>query len=115
MELPGFDRRLSIRHKLRTALRLRIWKSGTDEQRAVSEDLSVEGAFFATDAPLHVGSAVEILFKMPEEITGKPASDWRCTGHVVRIVPLDSATGKSGVGVHFDCHAILRSKAPPST
>jgi hypothetical protein len=57
-----------------------------------------------------IGSAVEILLKMPEEISGNPATEWRCTGHVVRVEPVDTPQGKLGVGVQFDCYEILRSK-----
>ncbi len=104
------DRRNSRRHLLKTALRVRVWKSGSTERRAESENLSERGTFFATDAPLAIGSALEILVRMPEEITGKPATEWRCTGHVVRLEPVETPRGKLGVGVQFDCYEILRSK-----
>ncbi len=104
------DRRNSRRLQFKTPLRVRVWKSGPAEQLSESENLSERGAFFATDAPLAIGSAVEILLKMPEEITGKPGIDWRCTGHVVRLQPIDITCGKLGVGVQFDCYEILRSK-----
>jgi hypothetical protein len=104
------DRRNSRRHQLKTASRVRVWKSGSTERRAESENLSERGTFFATDAPLAIGSALEILVRMPEEITGKPATEWRCTGHVVRLEPVETPRGKLGVGVQFDCYEILRSK-----
>jgi hypothetical protein len=47
---------------------------------------------------------------MPEEITGKPATDWRCTAHVVRLEPVDTLRGKLGVGAQFDCYEIMRSR-----
>jgi hypothetical protein len=110
MEVYTSDRRISPRLQFKTALRVRVWKSGPHEQREESEDLSESGAFFSTDTPLVVGSALEILLKMPEEITGKPATEWRCTGHVVRLQPIDTSRRKFGVGVQFDCYEILRSK-----
>ena len=110
MELYASERRISPRLQLKTALRVRAWKSGPAEQRAESENLSERGTFFATDSPLTIGSAVEILLKMPEEITGKPTTAWRCTGHVVRLEPIDTTHSKLGVGVRFDCYEILRSK-----
>jgi hypothetical protein len=104
------ERRVSHRLQFKTPLRVRVWKSGPAEQLSESENLSERGAFFATDAPLVIGSAVEILLKMPEEVTGKPAIDWRCTGHVVRLEPIDASRAKPGVGVQFDCYEILHSK-----
>jgi Tfp pilus assembly protein PilZ len=110
MEGYAIERRSSRRVQFKTALRVRLWKSGSTEQRAESENLSERGTFFATDAPLAIGSALEILLKMPKEITGKPATEWRCTGRVVRLEPVDTPQGKLGVGVQFDCYEILRSK-----
>ncbi len=110
MELHKSDRRISRRLPLKTVLRVRVWKSGPTERRTESVNVSESGAFFATDVPIAIGSAVELLLKMPEELTGKPATEWRCTGHVVRLQPVDTPRGKLGVGVEFDYHEILRSK-----
>ena len=105
------DRRLSPRHSLKTALRVRIWKSSTPEHRAESINLSERGIFFATDELFQKGEAIEILLKMPEEITGQPPTEWRCTGLVVRVQPIDSPKGKLGVGVRFDCYEVSRVSA----
>jgi hypothetical protein len=91
------ERHNSRLHLLKTKLRVRVWKSGWNERRAESENLSERGVFFATDAPLVIGSAVEVLLKMPEEISGRPTTEWRCTGQVVRLEPVDTPRGKSWV------------------
>jgi hypothetical protein len=61
-----------------------------------------------------IGCAVEILLKMPHEVTGKLTTEWRCTGHVVRLQPVETPWGNLGVGVQFDCYEILRSKTAAS-
>jgi hypothetical protein len=111
MEVYASERRISRRLQFKTPLRVRVWKSGPAEQLSESENLSERGTFFDTDAPLIIGSAVEILLRMPEEVTGKPAIDWRCTGHVVRLEPIDASRSRLGVGVQFDCYEILHSRA----
>jgi len=30
---------------------------------------------------------LDLLLEMPKEVTGVPAAQWLCTGHVVRVVP----------------------------
>src|SRR5260370_29273279 len=115
MKAYALERRISRRHPLKTTLRVRIWKSGPNEHCEESENLSDTGTYFATDSPLAIGSAVEILLKMPEEVTGKPTTEWRCTGHVVRLEPVDSLRCRMGVGVQFDCYEIMRSKSDPAT
>jgi hypothetical protein len=110
MEVYTAERRISPRLQFKTALRVRVWKSISSEQQTESENLSETGAFFSTDAIMAIGSAVEILLKMPQEVTGKPATEWRCTGHVVRLEPSATPRGQLRVGVQFDCYEILRSK-----
>jgi hypothetical protein len=111
MKVAIADRRVTRRHSFKAPLLVHIWKSAIPEQRAESKNLSEKGIFFATDSLLHVGTTVEILLKMPEEITGEPTTEWLCTGHVVRVEPHNSSWGKLGVGVQFDCYQILRPQA----
>lgn len=106
------DRRFSQRHNVKTALRVRVWKSGLPEERAESVNLSQRGIFFASSSQLAEGEVVEILLKMPEEITGQPTTEWRCTGQVVRVEPADSFQGKFGVGVQFYCYEASRFEQP---
>ena len=102
------DRRLSRRHSLRAPLRVRVRRSDIDEKRAESENLSQRGVFFATDLQLSKGAALDLLVEMPEEVTGVPTAQWLCTGHVVRVVPLNAPQGKNGVGVQFDFYEVSR-------
>lgn len=106
------DRRFSQRHSVKTALRVRVWKSGLPEERAESVNLSQRGIFFASNSRIAEGEVVEVLLKMPEEITGQPTTEWRCTGQVVRVEPADSFNGKFGVGVQFYCYEASRFEQP---
>ena len=47
---------------------------------------------------------------MPEEVAGETPTEWRCTGHVVRVELDEGPEGKLGVGVQFDCYEVSRSK-----
>ena len=111
MKVAASDRRLTVRHNIRTPIRIRRWKSATPEERGESENLSEEGILFATDSVIPVGTVLEILLKMPEMITGEPTTEWLCSGHVVRVDPIDSPRGKLGVGVQFDCYHVSRGMA----
>ena len=106
------DRRFSQRHNVKTALRVRVWKSGLPEERAESVNLSQRGVFFASNSCIPEGEVVEILLKMPEEITGQPTTEWRCTGQVVRVEPAAAFQGKFGVGVQFYCYEASRFEQP---
>jgi hypothetical protein len=112
MKIASLNRRLSRRLCLKTPLRVRIWKSAAPEERAESLNLSQNGVYFATNSAIREGEALEILLNMPEEITDEPSTEWRCTGHVVRVERVDSTKGKLGVGVQFDCYEVSRVKLP---
>jgi hypothetical protein len=115
MKVAASDRRLSLRHEIRTPLRIRVWKSAAPERRGESVNLSERGILFASDSSLPIGTVVEVLLKMPEDITGEARTEWLCSGHVVRVNPIDSPRGKLGVGVQFDCYQISRKlEAEPS-
>jgi PilZ domain len=101
------DRRISPRHFLHIPLRVRLWKSSLPEHNSVSLNLSAVGAYFATQLPVQIGSVLEIYFPMPEEISGEPLADWRCSGHVVRVSAEDSRR-YHGVAIQFDCYEIAR-------
>jgi len=102
------DRRLSYRHSVRTALRIRVWNSALPEHRAESANMSLRGIYFNTKTPLCEGEIVEVLLKMPEEVSGEQTTEWRCTGHVVRVEPFDPAKGQLGIGVQFYCNEAAR-------
>jgi len=110
MKIVNSDRRISRRIEHKTPLRVRIWKSPKPEGQEESLNLSPHGVFFASNTPFRLGETVEIFFNMPEEIATEPSTEWRCTGHVVRVEQaLDS--GKTGVGVRFDCYEVSRVSA----
>ena len=110
MKVAIADRRVTCRHSFKAPLRVHFRESAIPEQRAECENLSEKGIVFATDSLLPVGTTVEILFRMPAEITGQPTTEWLSTDHVVRVERHNSSCGKLGVGVHFDCYQILRSQ-----
>jgi hypothetical protein len=115
LERFAADRRSALRHRLRAPLRVRVWKSAIPEQTGESENISQQGMFFATDLSLLAGAVVEVLFTMPEELTGEPDKQWCCTGHVVRVEPIESTERKLGVGVKFHCYEIANLDGPQST
>lgn len=111
-ENPGRDRRSCIRHDVSTALRIRAWNKDVPEHRAQSINVSFRGIYFVTKTALCQGEIVEVFLKMPEEVTGEPATEWRCTGHVVRVEPPVLPAGKLGIGVQFYCYDVSRPEQP---
>jgi len=105
--MPRPERRLAERFGLKIPLRVRIADPAALDHTAESVDISARGICFATDLPLSKGTPVHLVFEMPEEVTHKPASEWRCTGHVVHVQPNSSPQRAICAGVRFDCYEIL--------
>ena len=104
------DNRITPRLPVKADLRVRIWKSDIPELHAESLNLSERGIFFVTDRIFQRGEAVEVFLQMPQEVTGEPPTEWRCTGLVVHVQAVDGAKGRQGVGVRFDCYEVSRSQ-----
>jgi hypothetical protein len=100
------EQRASSRYFFEARLRVRVLKSAIPEIRGVSKNLSERGIFFITSAALEVGTPVEVLMKMPQEIMGKATMDWHFLGEVIRVQPLDSTPRKIGVAVRFDRYEV---------
>lgn len=97
------ERRSNTRLNLKVPLRFRpLLNPMAQEQRAETVNLSPRGAYFATDYPLKIGTPVEMFLKMPQELTGQPPTDLRCTARVVHVEPDMFLGGKAGVGVHIE-------------
>jgi hypothetical protein len=111
--MKPMERRHTARLDLRIGLRVSVLNSTEPFRRTESLNLSSAGIYFVTDLPVVRGTPVQLLFKMPPEVTHMPATDWVCTGHVVHIEPVIYPKGSMGVGVQFDCYEIApRAESP---
>ena len=100
------ERRRTERLDLKIQLRVSVLKSTVPEQRIESLNVSAGGVYFPTNLPLLKGTPVRLLFRLPEQITRKPPTDWVCMGHVVHAEPVGFGNGLLGVGVQFDCYEV---------
>jgi DUF1680 family protein len=93
------------RQMKRLIMRVPMWVRGVSyrlqrEQRVESLNISIGGAYFATDGKFQVGEKIEVRLKMPEAVVAGQKTEWRFTGRVTHVAQL-GAHGKTGVGVHF--------------
>lgn len=96
------DRRNETRVNVRIPLKFKlIGNQSAGEQLAESENLSQRGVFMWTAYPLKMGAQVELRLRMPNEISGVPASEVYCTARVIRIQESDSG-GLIGVGLQIE-------------
>jgi hypothetical protein len=72
------------RLKLDTPLRYRVNKTSTWYEGKI-ENLSQSGLLFSGPQQLPVNALVELVFEMPEEISGQKNSNVLCQGRVMRM------------------------------
>ena len=108
------DRRLAQRFRLSIPLYIRAWKSQAAEQKVESVNVSECGAYFETDTPPREGAMIQVRLEMPNEITGNPTAEWRCTGKVTRIERVNSSRHLLGVSIRFDYYEVCRPEVSMS-
>ncbi len=97
------NRRLTTRVGLRIPVRFRSLHTPTvPMQNAESVNLSERGVYFETEVAPAVGTAVELILKMPRELTGREPTELRCTARVIHVRPDPLLDGKAGVGVYIE-------------
>ena len=111
--MEPMERRRTERLKLAIPLSVSVLNSTAPGHGTESVNVSAGGMYFATNLPVSRGTGVQLLFKMPEEITHTPASDWVCMGHVVHVRPVRAPKGWLGVGVQFDCYEVVQAQSTP--
>jgi Tfp pilus assembly protein PilZ len=96
------DRRAAPRLKMAVPLRFRPLKNQSiPEHEAATLNISNHGVYFTTNARLAEGLLIQVLLKMPQEVTGNGTKEWRFTGRVAHVEPLGTSKDASGVGVQF--------------
>jgi hypothetical protein len=80
--------------RLRADLPLEYRQVGTEKWLAGTvENISQSGVFFRASEVLSHAPDVELVFEMPEEITGQPNSRVLCKGYIVRAIRVPAAKG----------------------
>lgn len=111
--MEPMERRRTERLKLAIPLSVSVLNSSAPGHGTESVNVSAGGMYFATNLPVSRGTGVQLLFQMPEKISGMPASDWVCMGHVVHARPIRAPKGWLGVGVQFDCYEVVQAQNRP--
>lgn len=74
-----------LRHRVSVLFRV---AGGCEWIEGVTENISRSGLLFRSSSPLEVGSSMEMIFEMPQELTGDAAARVLCEGLLVRVEPV---------------------------
>jgi hypothetical protein len=102
--MQGSERRQLTRYNIRTPLRFRAINLTADKSDHFTEALNVSrgGFFFASSAPLQIGTPIEATLRMPAEVTGNKAEETNCTARVVHVRNAPYGDGRIGFGAEIE-------------
>ena len=104
-ELPigGPERRDRIR--VFTQLPLTVKFGGVYETMAEAVNISARGMFFMAQEPLAVGTAMELVFRLPRRVIGVEGVWLRCAAEVIRV---EEREGTFGIAARITGYEVFR-------
>ena len=106
-ELPigGPERRERIR--VITQLPLTVKFGGVYETMAEAANISARGMFFMAQERLEVGTAIELVFRLPRRVIGVEGVWLRCAAEVIRV-EAGMPEGKFGIAAQIKGYEVFR-------
>jgi PilZ domain len=105
----GTERREARRFTMTLPLRVFPHESRGPELIARTRDVSYRGLYFLADAKFDVGSEIEFVITLPEQITQSGDVSIHCHGQVVRVESSDN--GHMGVAAKIERYEFLHAAA----
>jgi hypothetical protein len=85
-------------------LRFRAINLAADKSDHFTEAINVSrgGFYFASSAPLQIGTPIEVTLRLPAEVTGNKAEETKCTARVVHVKNHPYGDGRIGFGAEIE-------------
>ena len=81
----GADRREARRFTMSLPMRVLPLEGVEKELSVQTRDVSYRGLYFLADAKFQIGSEIDFVITLPEQITQSGDVNIRCQGHIVRV------------------------------
>src|SRR5437016_4962270 len=105
----GAERREARRFTMSLPLRVLPREDTGREVDASTRDVSYRGLYFLTDADFKVGSEIEFVIILPQQVTQSGDVNIRCLGEVVRIEPTEN--GRVGIAAKIARYEFMPATA----
>ncbi len=103
------DKRRARRFPMNLPVRIKTEGQGDHEAAVQTKDISSSGIYFEFSTPLDLGTPLEFVLTLPEEITKGNAVQIRCMGKVVRVIRGDKNEASIGIAATIERYEFLRS------
>jgi hypothetical protein len=105
----GADRREARRFSMSLPMRLLAIGARSKEIRATTRDVSYRGLYFLSESKFEVGSQIDFVLTLPQNVSATGEVDIRCSGQVVRIE--SRSNGHLGVAAKIERYEFLPANA----
>ena len=105
----GADRREARRFNMTLPMRVLPHEPHGSELAAQTRDVSYRGLYFLAEAKFPVGSEIEFVITLPEQVTQSVDVNIRCLGQIVRVEP--SSNGRVGIAARIDRYEFMPAAA----
>ncbi len=105
LPLSGRERRGRVRVAARLPLTVKY--GGIYESATEAADISTRGMFFAFRQRLEIGTAIELVFRLPRRVIGVDGIWLRCPAEVVRVEE-GLPEGKFGIAARINSYEVFR-------
>jgi hypothetical protein len=105
----GAERREARRFTMSLPLRVMPRGSKAHELDAYTRDLSYRGLYFLTEADFEVGSEIDFVITLPQQVTQSCDVNIRCQGNIVRVETTEN--GRVGIAAKIARYEFLPAAA----
>jgi c-di-GMP-binding flagellar brake protein YcgR len=105
----GSERRVARRFTMSLPLRVLPREPRNSELRAQTRDVSYQGLYFLAEEPFEVGSEIEFVITLPQQVAQTGDVDIRCRGQIVRVESVSE--GRLGVAAKIERYEFLPNAA----
>ena len=105
----GADRREARRFNMTLPLRVLAHEPHGPVLSARTRDVSYRGLYFLAESNFDLGSEIEFVITLPQQVTQSSDVNIRCLGQIVRVEP--TANGCKGIAAKIDRYEFMPAAA----
>jgi len=105
----GAERREARRFNMSLPMRVLPGKAQRHELNAHTRDVSYRGLYFLADAGFDVGSEINFVITLPQQVTQSDDVNIRCQGKIVRVEPTEN--GRMGIAAKIERYEFMPATA----
>jgi len=105
----GSERREARRFTMSLPLRVLRGEKQKHELSARTRDVSYRGLYFLADSGFEVGSEIDFVITLPQQVTQSSDVNIRCTGEIVRVEPTEN--GSVGIAARISRYEFMPATA----